>query len=178
MHNEPGTAVALHPGTGSPLAAFMFRTPARIDHRDSDASRELLRRVYRNVGWRTRELLSAYLATGDRYFDSISKIRMSSWSRGRVTLLGDAASCVSLFGDGSSSAMEGGGNARRVADLVTRRHPSCLCPLRVGSSISDAPSAAGCLDRFPSPDSKITTGHHSPQSRPPARQPRHFRDCC
>ena len=107
MHNEPGTAVALHPGTGSPLAAFMFRTPARIDHRDSDASRELLRRVYRNVGWRTRELLSAYLATEDRYFDSVSRIRMSSWSRGRVTLLGDAASCVSLFGDGSSSAMEG-----------------------------------------------------------------------
>ena len=50
---------------------------------------------------------SAYLATEDRYFDSVSKIRMSSWSRGHVTLLGDATSCVSLFGDGSSSAMEG-----------------------------------------------------------------------
>lgn len=30
-----------------------------------------------------------------------------AWSRGRVTLLGDAASCVPLFGDGSSLAMVG-----------------------------------------------------------------------
>src|SRR4249920_3363603 len=67
----------------------------------------------------------------------------------------------------------GGGNARRIADRVTGRHPSCPRPLRVGSSISDAPSAAGCLDRFTSPDSKITTGHRSSQSKPPARQPWH-----
>ena len=107
MHNEPGTAVALHPGTGSSLVAFMFRSHVGIDHRDFDAGRQLLKEVYRNVGWRTEELLSAYLATEDVYFDSISRIRMSTWSHGRVTLLGDAASCVSLFGDGSSSAMEG-----------------------------------------------------------------------
>jgi 2-polyprenyl-6-methoxyphenol hydroxylase-like FAD-dependent oxidoreductase len=107
MHNEPGTAVALHPGTGSSLTAFMFSSRARIDHRDADAARQLLKQTFRNVGWRTQELLSAYLSTDDVYFDSVSRIRMSSWSRGRVTLLGDAASCVSLFGDGSSSAMEG-----------------------------------------------------------------------
>jgi 2-polyprenyl-6-methoxyphenol hydroxylase-like FAD-dependent oxidoreductase len=107
MHNEPGTAVALHPGTGVSGVAFMFRSEVRIDHRDPDAGRQLLKEVYRGVGWRTEELLSAYLATDDVYFDSISRIRMPTWSRGRVTLLGDAASCVSLFGDGSSSAMEG-----------------------------------------------------------------------
>ena len=107
MYNEPGKAVALHPGRGSAGAAFMFRSRARIDHRDPEAARLLLKQTYRNVGWRTQELLSAYLAAEDVYFDSVSRIRMSSWSRGRVTLLGDAASCVSLFGDGSSSAMEG-----------------------------------------------------------------------
>ena len=107
MHNEPGTAVALHPGAGSPAVAFLFRSRARIDHRDPDAARQLLKGTYHNVGWRAQELLSTYLAAQDVYFDSVSRIRMSSWSRGRVTLLGDAASCVSLFGDGSSSAMEG-----------------------------------------------------------------------
>jgi 2-polyprenyl-6-methoxyphenol hydroxylase-like FAD-dependent oxidoreductase len=107
MHNEPGKAIALHPVTGSSLAAFMFRSPAHIDHRDHEARRQLLKQTYREVGWRTEELLSAYFAAEDVYFDSVSRIRMSSWSRGRVTLLGDAASCVSLFGDGSSSAMEG-----------------------------------------------------------------------
>src|SRR5215217_3851812 len=60
MHNEPGTAVALHPGTGSPLAAFIFRSRAHIDHRDSDAVERLLKQTYRRTGWRTEELLSAY----------------------------------------------------------------------------------------------------------------------
>ena len=107
MHNEPGTAVALHPGTGVSGVAFMFRSEVRIDHRDPDARRQLLQQVYANVGWRAQELLIAYLATKDVYFDSVSRIRVPSWSRGHITLLGDAASCVSLFGDGSSSAMEG-----------------------------------------------------------------------
>ncbi len=126
MHNEPGTAVALHPGAGSPGVAFMFRSQARIDHRDSDAARQLLKGTYRNGGWRTEELLSAYLAAEDVYFDSVTRIRMSSWSRGRVTLLGDAASCVSLFGEGSSSAMEGA--ATLAASLAASPHdiPSAL----------------------------------------------------
>jgi 2-polyprenyl-6-methoxyphenol hydroxylase-like FAD-dependent oxidoreductase len=107
MHNEPGTAVALHPGTGTSGVAFLFRSTARIDHRNAEAARQLLRETYRNVGWRTPELLAAYCAADDVYFDSVTRIRMNSWSRGRVTLVGDAASCVSLFGDGSSSAIEG-----------------------------------------------------------------------
>jgi 2-polyprenyl-6-methoxyphenol hydroxylase-like FAD-dependent oxidoreductase len=115
MHNEPGTAVALHPGTGLSGVAFLFRSRARIDHHDSEAVRQLLTETYRDVGWRTQELLSAYLATEDVYFDSVSRIRMSSWSRGRITLAGDAASCVSLFGEGSSSAMEG---AATLADSL------------------------------------------------------------
>jgi 2-polyprenyl-6-methoxyphenol hydroxylase-like FAD-dependent oxidoreductase len=107
MHNEPGTSVALHPGTGSSLAAFIFRSRTRIDHRDPEAAVGLLKQTYLGNGWRTEELLSAYLAADDVYFDSVSRIRVPSWSHGRITLLGDAASCVSLFGDGSTSAMEG-----------------------------------------------------------------------
>ena len=32
---------------------------------------------------------------------------MTDWARGRIALLGDASSCVSLFGDGSSLAIAG-----------------------------------------------------------------------
>ena len=40
------------------------------------------------------------------YFDSVSQIRMPSWSRGRVALVGDAAACPSfLAGQGSALAM-------------------------------------------------------------------------
>jgi 2-polyprenyl-6-methoxyphenol hydroxylase-like FAD-dependent oxidoreductase len=120
MHNKPRRAVALHPGTGSSLVAFMFRSPAHIDHRDPEARLQLLVQVYRDHGWRTEELLADYLANDDVYFDSVSRIRMRSWSRGRVTLLGDAASCVSLFGDGSSSAIEGA--ATLAASLTSSPH--------------------------------------------------------
>jgi 2-polyprenyl-6-methoxyphenol hydroxylase-like FAD-dependent oxidoreductase len=137
MHNKPGAAAALHPGTGSSGVAFLFRSAARIDHRDLDARRQLLMQTYRDHGWRTAELLADYLASDDVYFDSVSRIRMRSWSRGRVTLLGDAASCVSLFGDGSSSAMEGA--ATLAASLTNSPH--------------DIPAA---LDRYESAHRKIT----------------------
>jgi 2-polyprenyl-6-methoxyphenol hydroxylase-like FAD-dependent oxidoreductase len=40
------------------------------------------------------------------YFDRVSQIRMPSWSRGRVALVGDAAACPSLLaGQGSALAM-------------------------------------------------------------------------
>jgi 2-polyprenyl-6-methoxyphenol hydroxylase-like FAD-dependent oxidoreductase len=42
------------------------------------------------------------------YFDSVSQIRIDSWSRGRVVLLGDAAWCVTLFaGYGAGLALSG-----------------------------------------------------------------------
>jgi 2-polyprenyl-6-methoxyphenol hydroxylase-like FAD-dependent oxidoreductase len=126
MHNEPGTAVALHPGTGSSGVAFMFRTAAQIDHRNAEAAQQLLKKTYRNVGWRTPELLSAYLAADDVYFDSVTRIRMDSWSRGHVTLLGDAASCVSLFGDGSSSAIEGAATLAATLTASPRDIPTAL----------------------------------------------------
>jgi 2-polyprenyl-6-methoxyphenol hydroxylase-like FAD-dependent oxidoreductase len=49
-------------------------------------------------------------AADDLYFDRVSQIRMDPpqglWSRGRVTLIGDAASCVSLLaGQGTALAM-------------------------------------------------------------------------
>ena len=40
------------------------------------------------------------------YFDAVSQIRMPSWTRGRVALVGDAAACPSfLAGQGSAPAM-------------------------------------------------------------------------
>jgi 2-polyprenyl-6-methoxyphenol hydroxylase-like FAD-dependent oxidoreductase len=44
----------------------------------------------------------------DFYFDSVSQVRMDSWSAGRVTLLGDAGYCPSpLSGQGTSLALVG-----------------------------------------------------------------------
>jgi len=109
MYNTPGRAVAIHPSRGTALAAFMFRSPAiaDFDYKDTAQHRRLLQAAFGGAGWRLPELLSRVREADDLYFDSVSQVTLPRWSTGRVTLLGDAASCVSLFGDGSSLAMAG-----------------------------------------------------------------------
>jgi 2-polyprenyl-6-methoxyphenol hydroxylase-like FAD-dependent oxidoreductase len=109
MHNTPGRLVSIHPSTGRPMAAFIFRGPMvdGFDHRDTAQHKRIVTQAYAGAGWRVPELLEQLQATPDLYFDSVSQVRLPSWSLGRVALLGDAASCVSLFGDGSSLAMAG-----------------------------------------------------------------------
>jgi 2-polyprenyl-6-methoxyphenol hydroxylase-like FAD-dependent oxidoreductase len=110
LYNAPGKAVAIHPAGGRPGAAFMFRAPAiaHFDHRDVDQHKRLLYAAYSGLGWRVPELLEQVRLADDLYFDAVSRVYVDDWSRGRVTLVGDAAACVSLFGDGSSVAMMGG----------------------------------------------------------------------
>ena len=44
----------------------------------------------------------------DLYFDSVSKVKMDNWSRGRIALLGDAGYCPSsLSGMGTGLALVG-----------------------------------------------------------------------
>ncbi len=125
MYNTPGRAVAIHPAGGHPGAAFMFRAPQipQFDHRDIDQHKRLLCGAYAGAGWRVPELLDRVRAADDLYFDSVSRIQVPTWSCGRIGLVGDAASCVSLFGDGSSLAMTG---AFTLADSLNGDIPAGL----------------------------------------------------
>ncbi|MFD8016178.1 FAD-dependent monooxygenase [Streptomyces sp. NPDC059762] len=115
IHNAPGRMASIHPVHGQALAALIFRHPGIPDFRprDLDQHKEALADTYRDDGWRVPELLDRARATDDLWFDSVSRVRIDRWSDGRITLLGDAASSVSLFGDGSTLAMAG---ARTLAD--------------------------------------------------------------
>ncbi len=143
MYNTPGKAVSLHPGSGHPLAAFMYRRPAipGFHHRDSAQRKRLLAEAFAGEGWRVPELLGYVADTDDLYFDSVSQVRLPAWSQGRVAVLGDAASCVSLFGDGSTMAMAGAytpANAlaatyqRPVPAIALRNAATRLWPLAAG----------------------------------------------
>jgi 2-polyprenyl-6-methoxyphenol hydroxylase-like FAD-dependent oxidoreductase len=128
MYNAPGTAVSVHPSTGQALAAFMFRSPAVPDynHRDTAQHRRLLTTAFAGGAWRVPELLDRVRASDDLYFDSVSQVRLPEWSRGRVVLLGDAASCVSLFGDGSTLAMAGAATLADELAATPKDHGSAL----------------------------------------------------
>ena len=64
-------------------------------------------------------------AAHDTYFGAVSQVRTPTWSRGPVALLGDAASCVSLFGEGSTAAPVGAQTLARSVDTCGSSPPRC-----------------------------------------------------
>jgi 2-polyprenyl-6-methoxyphenol hydroxylase-like FAD-dependent oxidoreductase len=109
MLNAPGKLAALHPCRGVPLAYFIFWHPEipEFDYTDLNQHRRILESAFAGIGWRVPEFLNAVRAASDFYFDSVARVDVAKWARGRVVLLGDASSCVSLFGDGSTLAISG-----------------------------------------------------------------------
>ncbi|WP_432981798.1 FAD-dependent monooxygenase [Dactylosporangium sp. CA-233914] len=110
-YNTVDRAVALYPTKrpGQARAVFLIRNPELdYDHRDAAAQRALLRTLAGGLGWEVPTLLTHLDAAGDFYFDSISQIRLGSYSRGRVTLAGDAGYGPGpAVGGGSSLALVG-----------------------------------------------------------------------
>lgn len=108
-YNLPGRSVTIHPARGVPMIAFIFRSPRlpEFDHRDLDQHRRMILQRYADARWRTPELLGYVRTAPDIYFDAVTRIALRSWSSGRVVLVGDAASSVSLLGDGSTKAIIG-----------------------------------------------------------------------
>ena len=70
------------------------------------ARKQALTRAFSDMGWECPAIMSALQDVDGIYFDSISQIRMDSWTKGRVVLLGDAAACPSLIaGEGAGFAL-------------------------------------------------------------------------
>ena len=111
MHTEVGQQVGRFALRGDrTMFFFIFADSCPVIPDDVDAQRRLLRRRFGNSGWECRQILNALDSARDLYFDRVSQVTMgtigNSWSRGRATLVGDAAFCVSLLaGQGSAIAM-------------------------------------------------------------------------
>ncbi|MGH3885151.1 MAG: FAD-dependent monooxygenase [Pseudonocardiaceae bacterium] len=90
-------------------AVFLFRSPELDYHyRDIPRQQELLRQAFAGMGWEVPRLMAELDRTPAFYFDSITQIRMSTWSRGRVSLVGDAGYCPGpAVGGGTSLAVVG-----------------------------------------------------------------------
>ena len=86
-------------------AFFLFRPPAqlRYDHRDQARQKQLLREAFGDMGGDVPRLLDQAERSSTFYFDSITQLRMHTWSRGRVTLVGDAGYCPGPAVGGSTS---------------------------------------------------------------------------
>ena len=95
--------------TAQPLhdarALFMFRSKDELqyDHRDVLRQKELLRSTFAGMDSTVDGWLDELDATATFYFDSIIQLQLKTWSRGRVTLVGDAGYCPGPAVGGSTS---------------------------------------------------------------------------
>jgi 2-polyprenyl-6-methoxyphenol hydroxylase-like FAD-dependent oxidoreductase len=147
----PGLAASVYPTRvpGRSRALFLARTPHEIayDHRDPAAQKAILRDL---LGDALGDPIAGVLAYLDRaddfYFDEIAQIRMDSWSRGRVTLVGDAGYGPGpAVGGGTSLAACGAyvlaaelGAGRDVPAALARYQAALAAPVRHGHRIAPA----------------------------------------
>ena len=120
MYNTPGKAVLLNAYNGKTDIIFTFFSEQEIsyDYRDAGQQQEIVQRQFAGDGWRTAELLAEVAHTKTAYFDKICQVKMPSWTKGRVALVGDAGYCASpAAGRGASLALEG---AAAVAEALAK----------------------------------------------------------
>ena len=112
MYTEVGQQVSRFTMRGDRTMFLFIFEDESLDRGNENvhAQKALLRKRFGSSGWECPQILDALDASNDLYFDRVSQIRMDTrqglWTHGRITLVGDAASCVSLLaGQGSALAM-------------------------------------------------------------------------
>ena len=111
MFNVPGKAVGMYTTIDNQRvrALFLFRgDPRALEGLDQAAQKRVLRTLFADVGWQSRTLLERLDDADDFYFDGATQVRMGTWTKGRVALVGDSAWGPSpLSGQGTTLAIVG-----------------------------------------------------------------------
>lgn len=109
-HHSLGKFVNIYRDRKDPRAkvAIAFSVEKPFYSRDPEEQKKLIEEVFANSEWEMPRILAAMKDTPDFYFDSMAQIHMPHWSKGRVTLVGDAAySATPMSGQGTSIAIAG-----------------------------------------------------------------------
>jgi 2-polyprenyl-6-methoxyphenol hydroxylase-like FAD-dependent oxidoreductase len=105
-YNEPGRLAVLGGSKAPQLFVFRAESPD-YDRRDVDSQKRFLERHFAGAGWRVGQMLEAALGSDDFYLDALARTKMSSFTRGRVALVGDAGYANTLGGFGTGLALVG-----------------------------------------------------------------------
>lgn len=121
-YNMPGKAVSLNTYSNKTDIIFCFLSEKEInyDYRNIEQQRNIILEQFAGQGWRTPELLEEVMTSNNFYFDKFCQIKMPSWTKGRVALVGDAGYCASpAAGMGASLSMVG---AFTLADALQKHN--------------------------------------------------------
>ncbi|QHS58343.1 FAD-dependent monooxygenase [Chitinophaga agri] len=120
LYNVPDKAIMLNAYNNKTDIIFGFRSDEEIpyDYRDHAQQKRIIREQFEGESWRTTELLAEIMNSEPFYFDKLCQIKMPSWTKGRIALVGDAGYCASpAAGMGGSLAIDG---AAALADAMQR----------------------------------------------------------
>ncbi|WP_033323349.1 FAD-dependent monooxygenase [Actinomadura atramentaria] len=108
LYSEPNRGLALYPiagGTSVNVMCVFKADGATVDHRDTDAQKQLIADRFHGMAWHTQPILADLWNAPYFYHDSISTVRMPTWTSGRVALLGDAGYGATCGGTGAGLAI-------------------------------------------------------------------------
>ncbi|GAB7038309.1 FAD-dependent monooxygenase [Catenuloplanes niger JCM 9533] len=133
LQNGPGLGATMYAVRDRPslFTLMVFTAPQPPRGWTADDVRQRVRERFAGFGGEVPRLLDAMDAADDLYFDTVSQIRMPSWSAGRVVLAGDAGYAPSfLSGQGTSLALAGAyvlaGQLRRAPEHAFARYEAAM----------------------------------------------------
>jgi 2-polyprenyl-6-methoxyphenol hydroxylase-like FAD-dependent oxidoreductase len=164
VFSVPGRTAMLNGYDDRTDIGLAFRTKGEIDydHRDRARQRAMIHEHFDGLGWKVPAALRHVDTDDDFYFDRINQIRMPSWSKGRVVLVGDAGYCVSpVAGMGGSMAIIGAG---RIAEALARHGDDHAAAFRdyhdrlhaFVEAVQERAANDGMATIFPADDAEIT----------------------
>jgi 2-polyprenyl-6-methoxyphenol hydroxylase-like FAD-dependent oxidoreductase len=122
IHEETDRTAMFYPLDERRADATLLVRHDEIGHVPADERMAMVRQWFAASGWVTPRVLAAQSGV-PVYFDPCTQIAMPEWSRGRVTLIGDACGCLTLLaGQGSHMAM--GGAFVLATELQRHRDPA------------------------------------------------------
>ncbi|ACU75132.1 monooxygenase FAD-binding [Catenulispora acidiphila DSM 44928] len=105
-YNAPGRLAVLGGQKAPSLFVFKADRPD-YDRHDTESQLRFLESHLADAGWRVDQMLQACREASDFYLDALVRTRMSSFTRGRVALVGDAGYANTLGGFGTGLALIG-----------------------------------------------------------------------
>jgi 2-polyprenyl-6-methoxyphenol hydroxylase-like FAD-dependent oxidoreductase len=129
--------------------------PADDPRGDAAAQKELVAKRCAHLKGDIPRLIEAMAPAKDFYFGALAQIRMESWSKGRISLAGDAAYCPTPFtGQGASLALIGAFVLARELSRTPKDHASAFarCEARMRPFVRKNQDMVSLERREPIPD--------------------------
>ncbi|WP_331990532.1 FAD-dependent monooxygenase [Chitinimonas sp.] len=105
-----GTMITLRPGTTAETTVLVTfpKTAVRVEPSGTAESKAVLREALLGRGTVAERILAGMDQVRDLYFGPMCQVKVSTWSQGRVVLLGDAGYCPTAFtGQGTVLSLVG-----------------------------------------------------------------------